>query len=77
MEARHGNTLSESSSEAAVRTEVAEKLVDDLKAVMQRAQEKAVERAKAADKVIRERPYQTIGLVFGLGLLIGFLARRK
>jgi ElaB/YqjD/DUF883 family membrane-anchored ribosome-binding protein len=77
MEARHGNTLTESSSGAAVRTEVTEKLVDDLKAVMQRAQEKAVERAKAADKVIRERPYQTIGLVFGLGLLIGSLARRK
>jgi ElaB/YqjD/DUF883 family membrane-anchored ribosome-binding protein len=52
-------------------------LVDDLKAVMQRAQEKAVERAKAADKVIRDRPYQTIGLAFGLGLLIGILARRK
>jgi ElaB/YqjD/DUF883 family membrane-anchored ribosome-binding protein len=77
MEARHGNTLTESSSEAAIRSEVTEKLVDDLKAVMQRAQEKAVERAKAADKVIRERPYQTIGLAFGLGLLIGFLARRK
>ena len=77
MEARHGNTLTESSSGAAVRTDVTEKLVDDLKAVMQRAQEKAVERAKAADKVIRERPYQTIGLVFGLGLLIGYLARRK
>jgi ElaB/YqjD/DUF883 family membrane-anchored ribosome-binding protein len=77
MEARHGNTLTESSSQAPGRTEVTEKLVDDLKAVMQRAQEKAVERAKAADKVIRERPYQTIGLVFGLGLLIGFLARRK
>jgi ElaB/YqjD/DUF883 family membrane-anchored ribosome-binding protein len=77
MEAKHGNTLTESSSGAAVRTEVTEKLVDDLKAVMQRAQEKAVERAKAADKVIRERPYQTIGLVFGLGLLIGYLARRK
>ena len=56
MDARHGNTLTESSSEAAVRTEVTEKLVDDLKAVMQRAQEKAVERAKAADKVIRDRP---------------------
>lgn len=77
MEARHGNTLTESSSEGAARTEATEKLVDDLKAVVQRAQEKAVERAKAADKVIRERPYQTIGLAFGLGLLIGFLARRK
>jgi ElaB/YqjD/DUF883 family membrane-anchored ribosome-binding protein len=77
MEARHGSILTESPNETTVRTEVAERLVDDLKAVMQRAQEKAVERAKAADKVIRERPYQTIGLAFGLGLLIGILARRK
>ena len=77
MEARHGNTLTESSGAAAVRTEVTERLVDDLKAVIQRAQEKAAERAKAADKLIRERPYQTIGLAFGLGLLIGVLARRK
>ena len=77
MEARHGNTLTESPSETAVRTEVTERLVDDLKAVIQRAQEKAVEHAKAADKVIRDRPYQTIGLAFGLGLLIGVLARRK
>lgn len=54
-----------------------EKLVDDLKAMFQRAEEKAVERAKAADKVIRDHPYHTIGLAFGLGLLIGILARRR
>jgi len=54
-----------------------EKLVDDLKAVIQRAEEKAVERAKAADRVIRDHPYQTIGIAFGLGLLFGVLARRK
>ena len=54
-----------------------EKLMDDLKAMFQRAEEKAVERAKAADKVIREHPYHTVGLAFGLGLLIGILARRK
>ena len=36
-----------------------------------------LERAKAADRVIREHPYQTIGLAFGLGLLIGVLARRR
>jgi len=77
MEARRGNTLTESSSGATVRGEVTERLVDDLKTVIQRAQDKAVERAKAADRVIRDRPYQTIGLAFGLGLLIGILARRK
>jgi ElaB/YqjD/DUF883 family membrane-anchored ribosome-binding protein len=54
-----------------------EKLVDDLKNVIHRAEEKAVERAKAADRVIRDHPYQTIGMAFGIGLLIGFLAARR
>ncbi len=54
-----------------------DKIVEELKSMIQRAEEKAVERAKAADKVIREHPYQTIGIAFALGLLIGVLARRK
>ena len=54
-----------------------EKLVDDLKAVFQRAEEKAVERAKAADRVIRDHPYQAIGLAFGVGALLGFLLARR
>jgi ElaB/YqjD/DUF883 family membrane-anchored ribosome-binding protein len=77
MESRRGNTLTESTSEAAARTEVSDRLVEDLKAVIQRAEEKAVDRAKAADRLIRDHPYQTIGIALGLGLLIGFLARRK
>ena len=47
------------------------------KELIGRVREKAVERAKAADKVIREHPYQTIGIAFGVGLLLGFLAHRK
>ena len=54
-----------------------EKLVDDLKAIFQRAEEKAVERAKAADRAVRDHPYETIGLAFALGLLVGILARRR
>jgi ElaB/YqjD/DUF883 family membrane-anchored ribosome-binding protein len=54
-----------------------ERVMEQLKGMIQRAEEKAVERAKAADKVIREHPYQTIGIAFGLGLLIGVLVRRK
>ncbi len=72
MEARHDDT-----GAAETRGIATEKLVNDLKALLQRAEERAVERAKAADKVIREHPYQTIGLAFGLGLLIGILARRR
>ena len=55
----------------------ASKMVSDLKAMIQRAEEKAVERAKAADRVVRDHPYETMGLAFGLGVLIGILARRK
>jgi len=54
-----------------------DRLLDELKSMVQRAEEKAVERAKAADRVIRDHPYQTIGLAFGLGLLIGVLAARR
>ena len=59
------------------RIPAADRIVDELKTMIQRAEEKAVERAKAADRVIRDHPYQTIGIAFGLGLLIGVLARRK
>ncbi|PYJ02507.1 MAG: hypothetical protein DME25_15845 [Verrucomicrobia bacterium] len=54
-----------------------EKLLTDLKTMFQRMEDRAVEQAKAADKVIREHPYYTIGLAFGLGLVIGVLARRR
>ncbi len=69
--------LENSTSTTETGTVSTEKLVTELKAMIQRAEEKAVERAKAADRVIRDHPYQTIGIAFGLGLLIGVLARRK
>lgn len=33
--------------------------------------------AKKADTVIRDHPYESIGVAFGLGLLIGVLVTRK
>lgn len=59
-----------------VRTST-DKVMAEIKALVQKAEEKAVERAKAADRLVRGHPYQTIGLAFGLGVLIGVLARRK
>src|SRR3954471_19084646 len=38
---------------------------------------KAIEGAKAADKTIREHPYQSIGVAFGVGLVLGILLQRK
>lgn len=38
---------------------------------------KAIEGAKETDKVIREHPYETLGVAFGIGLLAGVLLNRK
>lgn len=54
-----------------------DKILTEIKAMLTRAEERAVEKAKAADRVIRDHPYQTIGLAFGVGLLIGVLAGRR
>jgi ElaB/YqjD/DUF883 family membrane-anchored ribosome-binding protein len=54
-----------------------QKLLNELKVMIQRLEQRALERAKAADRVVRDHPYPTIGLALGLGLLVGFLLRRK
>ena len=51
--------------------------LESAKATCRRLEEKAIEGAKATDKVIREYPYQSIGAAFGIGLLIGVLVTRK
>ena len=40
-------------------------------------QRKAGEGAKVADETIREHPYETVGLAFGIGALLGFLVARR
>lgn len=40
-------------------------------------QEKAIAGAKATDQVIRDHPYQAIGVALGVGALIGFLLSRR
>ncbi len=60
--------------------EVRERLTDALDATKRTCRDlegKAIEGAKAADKTIREHPYQSIGVAFGVGLLIGVLVARK
>ncbi len=47
------------------------------KEVWNDAQEKAVAGAKATDKAIRDHPYQSIGIAFGGGALIGYLLSRR
>lgn len=60
--------------------QVRERLTDSLETAQRtchRLEEKAVEGAKAADRVVREHPYRSIGVAFGIGLLIGALVTRK
>ena len=38
---------------------------------------KTLETAKASDHVIRQHPYESIGIAFGAGLLIGVLVGRR
>ena len=47
------------------------------KEICGRVREKAVEGAKATDVVVREHPYQVIGIAFGVGALLGYLVSRR
>jgi ElaB/YqjD/DUF883 family membrane-anchored ribosome-binding protein len=41
-------------------------------------QDRACAQARVADEVIRDHPYQSIGVAFGVGALLGlFMARRQ
>jgi ElaB/YqjD/DUF883 family membrane-anchored ribosome-binding protein len=40
-------------------------------------QEKTIAGAKATDQVIRDHPYQSLGVALGVGVLIGFLINRR
>ena len=51
--------------------------LESAKVTAQRLEEKTKEAAKATDRTIREHPYESIGIAFGVGLLIGVLVARK
>jgi len=47
---------------------------DLLKAGAGEVKQKAIQGARTTDRTIRKSPYQTIGIVFGVGLVVGLLA---
>ena len=47
------------------------------KETRRKLEERAMAGAKATDKVIREHPYESIGIAFGVGMLLGVLIHRK
>ena len=62
------------------RDRMADKLAkarERLKQIEHLVREKAIEGAKHTDRVIRDHPYESIGIAFGVGLLLGILVNRK
>lgn len=53
------------------------KTVESAKATYRKLEEKAAAGAKVADQTIREHPYESMGVAFGVGLLIGVLVARR
>jgi ElaB/YqjD/DUF883 family membrane-anchored ribosome-binding protein len=51
--------------------------LDRAKELYVTAQNGVVKGARTTDRAIRQNPYQAIGIAFGVGLLAGFLIRRK
>jgi ElaB/YqjD/DUF883 family membrane-anchored ribosome-binding protein len=43
----------------------------------QRIKQQALAGARATDRVIRQYPYHSLGVVFGLGFLLGALLKRR
>ena len=52
-------------------------LKESAKQAAERIQEKTVSAAKATDRCVREHPYQSVGVAFGVGVLIGLLVARN
>jgi ElaB/YqjD/DUF883 family membrane-anchored ribosome-binding protein len=61
-----------------------ERLLEDIKVVVRDGQqllktqwggvkERALTGAKTTDRTVREYPYQTLGIVFGVGMVVGLL----
>jgi ElaB/YqjD/DUF883 family membrane-anchored ribosome-binding protein len=50
-----------------------EGLIERAKEACERLQEQTTAAAKAADKTIREHPYESLGVAFGVGVLVGVL----
>jgi ElaB/YqjD/DUF883 family membrane-anchored ribosome-binding protein len=51
--------------------------LDSGKKILGRVRDQAIEGARAADKTVHEHPYETIGIAFGVGALIGFLVAHR
>ncbi|HWF17654.1 MAG TPA: DUF883 family protein [Verrucomicrobiae bacterium] len=68
------NELSEKQSAARAKLSAA---LANARETGRKIQERTVAGARATDRVIRDNPYQTLGIAFGAGVLIAILLNRK
>jgi len=70
--------LSEKAKEARAklseRLEVVKKQLSDTQGVVR---DKAVAGAKETDRIIRAHPYESLGVAFGVGILLGVILNRR
>jgi ElaB/YqjD/DUF883 family membrane-anchored ribosome-binding protein len=72
------NAAREGAQQAAdVSRETANRLSAAMQSAKNNIQEKTAAGARATDHAIRQHPYESLGIAFGLGLLIGVLINRR
>ena len=54
-----------------------EDALERVKTLGERIKRQALASARATDRIIRQYPYQSLGAIFALGVLLGLLLRRK
>jgi len=54
-----------------------ENALERVKTRGERIKQQALAGARATDRVIRQYPYQSLGVVFGLGFILGAVLRRR
>ena len=47
------------------------------KDTQRRLRERAVASARATDRLLHEHPYESVGIAFGIGMMVGILAARR
>jgi ElaB/YqjD/DUF883 family membrane-anchored ribosome-binding protein len=58
-------------------SELGSNLLESAKRTAEQIQNKTVLAAKATDRRVRQHPYQSVGIAFGVGVLIGVLIARN
>lgn len=53
------------------------KAVDQIKEKYEAVQQRAIEGARTTEKLVREHPYESLGVAVGVGLLIGLLINKN